>query len=195
MGIAQKLAAIQAELKAPKDKSTSRYRYRSIEDINEAVKPLAAAQGCAVVYEDELREVGFFLVCVSTCRLTDGAEEESSSAFSIVNSSPKGMSVEQACGAASSYARRYAACGLFAIDDSRDDPDERAAAAEGRPSGGGDGLAEAKRRLASSCSLYAQRHGLDASVVMRGVAERDDYEVNQGDPAWFISVAGEFDAS
>lgn len=193
MGIAQKLAAVQAELKAPKDKSTSRYRYRSIEDINEAVKPLAAAQGCAVVYEDELREVGGFLVCVSTCRLTDGAEEESSSAFSIVNASPKGMSVEQACGAASSYARRYAACGLFAIDDSRDDPDERAAAAEGRHSG--DGLAEAKRRLASSCSSYAQRYGLDASEVMRGVAERDDYAANQGDPAWFVSVAGEFDAS
>ena len=40
-----------------------------------------------------------------------------------VNRQPKNMSVEQASGAASSYARKYAACGLFAIDSSENDPD------------------------------------------------------------------------
>lgn len=123
MSIVKALSAIQSGLKAPKDQKANRYRYRNIEDINEAVKPLAAAQGCAVVYTDKMEFTEGYVTCVSTCTLTGEQGSMSASGFAIVNVDNKNMSIEQSCGAASSYARKYAACGLFAIDDSADDPD------------------------------------------------------------------------
>lgn len=114
------LIAIQRGLKAPKDQSAGRYRYRNIEDVNEAVKPLAASCGCAVVYSDVFTDDGR---CVSTCRLISDGGEISATGVTYVNRQPKNMSIEQSCGSASSYARKYAACGLFAIDSSKDDPD------------------------------------------------------------------------
>lgn len=114
------LIAIQRGLKAPKDQSAGRYCYRNIEDVNEAVKPLAAANGCAVVYSDELTDDGR---CISTCRLISDGGEISATGVSYVNRSPRNMSIEQSSGSASSFARKYAACGLFAIDSSKNDPD------------------------------------------------------------------------
>ena len=118
--VLEALVSIQADLKAPKDQNAGRYRYRNIEDINEAVKPLAASNGCAVVYTDEF----FGGMCVSTCRLIGEDGEITANGVSYVNREPKNMSVEQASGAASSYARKYAACGLFAIDSSENDTDK-----------------------------------------------------------------------
>ena len=123
MSIVKALSAIQSGLKAPKDQKANRYRYRNIEDINEAVKPLAAAQGCAVVYTDQMEFTEGYVTCVSTCTLTGEQGSMSASGFAIVNVDNKNMSIEQSCGSASSYARKYAACGLFAIDDSADNPD------------------------------------------------------------------------
>ena len=123
MSIVKALSAIQNGLKAPKDQKANRYRYRNIEDINEAVKPLAAAQGCAVVYTDKMDFTEGYVTCVSTCTITGEQGSMSASGFAIVNVENKNMSIEQSCGSASSYARKYAACGLFAIDDSADDPD------------------------------------------------------------------------
>ncbi len=128
MSIIEALVAIQGELKAPKDQKTSRYRYRNIEDINEAVKPLAAKQGCAVTYTDAFHDG----VCVSTCTLLGSDGSISADGCAYVNTDPSNMSVEQASGAASSYARKYAACGLFAIDSSENDPDKTNAQAEHR---------------------------------------------------------------
>lgn len=113
------LAEIQNALKSPKDQNAGRYRYRNIEDINQAVKPLALEHGCAVIYTDEYRDG----VCISTCSLVSDDGEIHAQGFAAVNTSTKNMSIEQACGAASSYARKYAACGLFAIDSSENDPD------------------------------------------------------------------------
>lgn len=193
-GIVDDLRFVQSQLKSPKDQKANKYRYRNIEAVNEAVKPLASQKGCTVTYSDRLEEIGGHLVCVSTCTLQNGDDSVSAEAFSVINDKPANMSVEQACGAASSYARKYAACGLFAIDDSRDDPDSRAPKPDGTD--GTDGrLAEAKRRLAEACERYAERYGDDPRGVMAGVAMRDDYEQGKDDPAWFLAVADEFDAS
>lgn len=124
--VLEALVSIQAQLKSPKDQNAGRYRYRNIEDINQAVKPLAAAQGCAVVYSDEFREG----LCISTCTLMAPDGKLSATGITLVNLSPKNMSIEQSFGAASSYARKYAACGLFAIDSSENDPDRTNAKAE-----------------------------------------------------------------
>lgn len=198
-GIVGKLVGIQAGLKSPKDRKTSRYSYRSIEDINEAVKPLAAACGCAVTYTDDLREVGGRLAVVSTCAVTDGHEVAKATAWAILGEG-RGMSPEQACGAASSYARKYAACGLFAIDDGADDPDARpvqhpAQQPAQQPARQADPLTSAKAALADACRRYAERCGADAGRIMEGVKMRPDYEQFKDDPAWYLAVAGEFDAS
>lgn len=114
------LVGIQSELKAPKDQNAGRYRYRNIEDINESVKPLAAKYGCAVVYSDEFTEDGR---CIATCTLMGEDGQISANGVAYVQRQPKNMSIEQASGAASTYARKYAACGLFAIDNSENDHD------------------------------------------------------------------------
>lgn len=198
MSITEKLVAIQSELKAPKDQKAQKYRYRNIEDVNEAVKPLAAAQGCAVVYTDRYENGA----CVSTCTLTDGSESASAEGFAIVNAKPANMSVEQACGAASSYARKYAACGLFAIDDSKLDPDRTAdkapesrskAASPANPAE--DAYQSARRRLANVCGRYASAMGVDAKTIMDGVMQRSDYAANAKNPAWLGMVADEFEAA
>ena len=193
-GIIPKLCAIQSALKSPKDQKAQKYRYRNIEAVNEAVKPLAAAQGCAVIYSDTLEVVEGQTVCTATCTLTDGDESVSAQAFALVNTRPQNMSIEQACGAASSYARKYSACGLFAIDDSRDDPDARAPKPDA-PDGTDGRLADAKRSLAEACRCYAERYGLDPDEVMRGVSDRADYAEGRNDPAWFLAVADEFMSS
>ena len=118
--VLEALVGIQSELKAPKDQNAGRYRYRNIEDINEAVKPLAASRGCAGVYSDEFTDDG---KCISTCTLMGSDGQISANGVAYIQRAPKNMSVEQASGAASTYARKYAACGLFAIDNSMDDPD------------------------------------------------------------------------
>lgn len=164
------LVAIQSELKSPKDQNAGRYRYRNIEDINEAVKPLAAAHGCAVIYYDAFEDG----VCKSTCSLLYGNETIHAHAFAIVNTNPKGMSIEQACGAASSYARKYAACGLFAIDSSEKDPDR--VNADDTPIDAN--VVRAKKRLWDAITKWSDLRGKDpkqtADEVKRG--RFGDYE-------------------
>lgn len=164
------LVAIQEELKAPKDQKAGRYNYRNIEDINEAVKPLAAKHGCAVVYTDTFYDG----MCVSTCKLLgpddeNGILEISAQGVSYINRAPSNMSVEQASGAASSYARKYAACGLFAIDSSENDPDRTNAK---RPQ---DGTAKAKKRMWSAIQKWAELHGRTPEDVLEGVKKRPEW--------------------
>lgn len=164
MSVLEALVDIQAKLKSPKDQSAGRYMYRNIEDINKAVKPLAAAHGCAVVYTDRF-EGG---ACVSTCRLTDGSESIEAQGFSIVNTEPRGCSIEQSCGSSSSYARKYAAQGLFALDSSEDDPD--------RTEPKKDCLESAKAEARSWLRRYAELTGSDPRELGEGVLKRPDYE-------------------
>ena len=163
------LVAIQAELKAPKDQNAGRYRYRNIEDINSAVKPLAAAHGCAVVYTDEFVDGA----CVSTCRLISPDGEITADGVAYVNRTPKNMSVEQASGAASSYARKYAACGLFAIDSSENDPDRTNAT---KPN---DVLVIAYKRLGEAIEEWCARHGIEDEAEIQakkdGVRKRPEW--------------------
>ena len=161
--VLEALVAIQEELKAPKDQNAGRYRYRNIEDINEAVKPLAAKGGCAVVYTDRFEDGA----CVSTCRLIGEDGELSADGVAYVNRQPKNMSVEQASGAASSYARKYAACGLFAIDSSENDPDRTNAKPKRSASD------EAMRqRMFDAIRRWSELHGKDPKETWAGVKKR-----------------------
>lgn len=118
------LMAVQAELKAPKGQHNSfgKYDYRSAEDIIEAVKPLLKENGLFLNMSDEVVLVGDRYYIKATVKVVDVVTGESvqTSALARESAQKKGMDESQVTGTASSYARKYALNGLFAIDDNRD---------------------------------------------------------------------------
>lgn len=122
MTIHTKLQAIQTDLKAPKGQYNSfgKYKYRSCEDILEAVKPLLRQQGCVLTISDEVQQVGERYYIVAKATISDGEENISVTAAAREEESKKGMDASQISGTASSYARKYALNGLFCIDDTKD---------------------------------------------------------------------------
>lgn len=125
------LMAVQAELKAPKGQYNQfgKYDYRSAEDIIEAVKPLLKDNGLFLNMSDEVVLVGDRYYIKATVKVVDVVTGESvqTSALAREAAQKKGMDESQVTGTASSYARKYALNGLFAIDDNRDaDTDEYA---------------------------------------------------------------------
>ena len=123
------LMAVQAELKAPKGQHNSfgKYDYRSAEDIIEAVKPLLKENGLFLTMSDDIVQIGDRYYVKATVSVTDIVTGESvqTSALAREAAQKKGMDESQVTGTASSYARKYALNGLFAIDDTKDaDTDE-----------------------------------------------------------------------
>ena len=117
------LVYIQSNLKAPKNQFNSfgNYKYRSCEDILEAVKPLLKEVNCALTTGDEIVVIGNRIYVKATARLeTSDGRVFVNSAFAREPESKKGMDESQVTGMASSYARKYALNGLFCIDDTRD---------------------------------------------------------------------------
>lgn len=128
-GIYEKLSAIQQELKAPKGQYNSfgKYKYRSCEDILEAVKPICAKHKTALVLLDDIREVSGRFYVVAQAQLHDCESDNAVTATALAREpdEKKGMDDSQITGTASSYARKYALNGLFCIDDTKDaDTDE-----------------------------------------------------------------------
>ena len=138
MNINEKLLAIQIELKAPKGQYNSfgKYKYRSAEDILEAVKPLLAKYKALLILTDEIKVVGeeytentktlrTYLTALAQFIDTESNEVISVSAMAREPQTKTGMDASQITGTASSYARKYALNGLFCIDDTKDaDTDE-----------------------------------------------------------------------
>lgn len=121
--IYKKLAEIQYNLKVEKNKHNEfgGFDYRSCEDILQAVKPMLATQGLVILLEDNIQQVGdrFYIEAVVT--LTDGDTAITSKAYAREPEKPKAkMDESQTTGSTSSYARKYALSGLFALDDGND---------------------------------------------------------------------------
>ena len=130
----EKLGAVQSALKAPKGQENKfgGYRYRSCEDIMEAVKPLLKEQGLVLTVADEMALVGDRYYVKATATITDGEASQSVSAFAREPEGRKGMDEAQVTGSSSSYARKYALNGLFCIDDTKD-PDATNDHGTGKP--------------------------------------------------------------
>lgn len=128
--IYEKALAIQQELKAPKNlKNTfGGYNYRSCESILKAVKPLLKKHKVLLNITDDILFAGdrYFVKAVAVLIDTEGdCSSISSVGLAREQAEKKGMDAAQITGAASSYARKYALNGLFAIDDGKDsDADE-----------------------------------------------------------------------
>lgn len=120
----QKLAAIQAALKAPKSQFNKfgGYKYRKAEDILEAVKPLLKQHGCTLTCTDELQLIGdrYYIKATATITNSEDGVSVSTTAYAREEEEKKGMDGSQVTGASSSYARKYALNGLLCIDDTAD---------------------------------------------------------------------------
>lgn len=116
------LNKIQCELKAPKTQMNKfgGYAYRSCEDILESVKPLLQKYEVALMLSDEIVQIGARIYVKATAALKGKDGEVSASAYAREPENKKGSDESQITGAASSYARKYALNGLFAIDDAKD---------------------------------------------------------------------------
>lgn len=119
----KELIAIQSELKAPKSQFNKfgGYKYRKAEDILEAVKPLLAKQKCTLTITDNVVLIGNRIYVKATATIkNEKGEFETTNGWAREEETKKGMDGSQITGASSSYARKYALNGLFAIDDNAD---------------------------------------------------------------------------
>ena len=119
----KELLQIQSELKAPKGQFNAygKYKYRSCEDILEAVKPILKKNNCALLLSDSLIYVGerYYIKATATLVNAEG-KSVSTEAYAREEETKKGMDASQITGASSSYARKYALNGLLCIDDNKD---------------------------------------------------------------------------
>ena len=118
----QKLNLIQTKLVIPKNQYNAfgKYKYRSCEDILEALKPLLKETGLTLNLDDEVMVVGNRYYIKTSALLSDGTNQIMVSAAAREPESRKVMDESQITGATSSYARKYALNGLFCIDDTKD---------------------------------------------------------------------------
>tara|TARA_R110002050_G_scaffold554_1_gene4017 strand:+ start:457 stop:1026 length:570 start_codon:yes stop_codon:yes gene_type:complete len=118
----QALISVQTELKAPKNQYNSfgKYKYRSAEDILEAVKPLLSKYGVALTLTENTQGLEGYLVLTSTAIFSLGDEKIIVNAQAGINPQRKGMDIAQSFGASSSYAKKYALGNLFLLDDTKD---------------------------------------------------------------------------
>lgn len=119
----KELITIQSELKAPKSQFNKfgGYKYRKAEDILEAVKPLLAKQKCTLTITDDVVLIGNRIYVKATATIkNEKGECETTTGWAREEETKKGMDGSQITGASSSYARKYALNGLFAIDDNAD---------------------------------------------------------------------------
>ena len=119
----KELSQIQAKLNAPKSQYNSfgKYSYRNAEDILAAVKPFEEELNVDLTLSDDIVVVGDRIYVKATATLTnDKGEMRQTTAFAREPQTKKGMDDSQVTGASSSYARKYALNGLFAIDDTKD---------------------------------------------------------------------------
>ena len=120
--ITEKLNLIQTTLVVKKNQYNSfgKYSFRNAEDILESVKPLLKADSLILTLNDDIKIVGDRIYVVATATLSDGTDSISTTALAREPVMQKGMNESQITGSASSYARKYALNGLFAIDDVKD---------------------------------------------------------------------------
>lgn len=118
----ERLIAVQSQLKVPKNQYNDYggFKYRSCEDILEAVKPLLQKEGLYITIADDIVVIGERFYVKATATLSDGENSISNQAFAREDAAKKGMDGSQVTGTASSYARKYALNGLLAIDDTKD---------------------------------------------------------------------------
>lgn len=162
--LGDKLIDIQMRLIAPKDQFNEfgNFKYRNVESIELALKPLLAEHKLLLTLRDDIQAVGDRVFLIATATLTDGKETVITSACAQHALSKTKMDDAQLTGACSSYARKYALGGLFLIDDTKDaDSRNNAPKAPQKPQD--EELAKAKQKVHETFT----KQGVDDAGEMR----------------------------
>lgn len=119
--IYSKLIEIQKAIKVPKAQQNKfgGYSFRSCEDIVEAAKKVLP-EGVALILTDEVVNIGERYYVKAIASLFSASSSVNAVGYAREADARKGFSEDQLTGAASSYARKYALNGLFALDDTKD---------------------------------------------------------------------------
>lgn len=168
MTLHDKLIDIQQRLKVPKGRENDfgGFVYRSIEDIEDKVKPLLKEHGLVLTFDDQMVGIEGRVYVKATAEISDGKETIFVSAYAREAEKPKAKTDDaQLTGACSSYARKYAASGLFLIDNTAD-ADSRV-----------DGKTDTKRLMELSqakTNLFKafKEAGIDDSVIMMDTIQK-----------------------
>lgn len=130
MNVYKKLLAVQSKIKCNKNQKNSfgNYKYRSCEDILEAVKPHLVEVKATIMLSDTIELVGDWHYVKATATFMDLETGNSIVVSAYAREefvSGKKMDYPQFTGSSSSYARKYALNGMLLLDDSKD-PDSDA---------------------------------------------------------------------
>lgn len=112
------------ELNVPKGRYNDfgKYKYRSLDDIQEAFKKVGEKYRLWLRFTDDLVQLGprFYVKSIASIVDIDSDTEFSAEAYAREDDTKKGMDGSQLTGSASSYARKYAANALLGLNDVKD---------------------------------------------------------------------------
>lgn len=168
----KELIKVQEKLKAPKGQKNTfgNYRYRSCEDILEAVKPILKELGAQLTLSDDVVAVGDRIYVKATATFSSESGTETVTAWAREASAKKGMDDSQVTGATSSYARKYALNGLFLIDDTKDaDTDDYTAQRRMAEEGEEYASDRDKKNFMALC----KKLGVDFKVIRKQAGQKD----------------------
>lgn len=178
----EKVIAIQAGLKAPKGQFNKfgNYKYRSLEDINEALKPLLAHENLQLTVSDDLVLIGerYYIKATATISDSEGNYVEAHG-FARESLTKKGMDDSQITGTASSYARKYALNGLFLIDDTKDADSNEYADQTKESSKNKQAKQASKTSKTEQSKPVPQNNGLTSSQRQTAVSQMTDFAKKQ----------------
>lgn len=179
-----KLMMIQSELKAPKTQTNNfgNYNYRSCEDILNALKQHLLTYKAIVLLSDELVMIGDRFYIKATAKLVDAEsnEEISVSAYAREDLARKKMDGSQLTGSASSYARKYALNGLFAIDDTKDSDYTNQFGKEPQPQYQPPQPPQLPiQQVKFEINQVARKKGVKSSEILSEVQQKVKYQINE----------------
>lgn len=121
------LAEIQMAFRSTKDQRNDfgGFNYRNIEVMLADLKPILLEKGCCITFNDEVNEYAGRCYVEATATLHTPVGDIWCKASAREQETKKGMDAAQITGSCSTYARKYALCGLLAVDDGSKDPDAR----------------------------------------------------------------------
>ena len=124
--LGEKLSNIQFEFKAQKSNYNSfgKYKFRSAEDILEALKPFNIKyQVYFTINESLVNANPPIMQSIATIFDVQSGQQIDAQAIVEVDKEQKGMAMPQRYGSASSYGKKYALGNLLLIDDTKDSDD------------------------------------------------------------------------
>lgn len=124
MGIKEKLFNIQQEFKSGKDmyNDFAKFAYRNVENMLADLKPILKKYNCIITFNDDVVNVGNSNYIKTIVTLIDLNTDETISVSGVAKEDDNraGMCSGQMSGCSSSYCRKYALCGLLAVNEEKD---------------------------------------------------------------------------